>query len=122
MRLRTANHNARRIRRRAVYLAAFAFHEKRVVRLTKSGRLEPLEALGVAYTTVQLWCASGDRPADKRLRGEVRARLTGKGLTEEDVRAIRTRAGTYAAIGARYGVSSAMVGHIRNRTRWAHVK
>lgn len=48
MRLRTANHNARRRRRRAVYLAAFAFHQKRVERLAKSGRLDRLKDSGYA--------------------------------------------------------------------------
>lgn len=44
-------------------------------------------------------------------------------LTEADVRAIRTLAGTktHAEIAAEFGVSPAAVSHIINRRNWKHV-
>lgn len=54
-------------------------------------------------------------------RGEARSRVCGKGLRDDDVRAIRRAEGTYKAIGERYGISAPMVCHIKQRVRWAHV-
>jgi len=54
-------------------------------------------------------------------KGEARAKITGKGLTEEDVQAIRALPGPLHCIGEQFGISAAMVCMIRKRRKWASV-
>ena len=46
MQLRTANHKAKRAMRRRVYQEGFAFHERRSMRLLRSGCLDKLKDSG----------------------------------------------------------------------------
>lgn len=55
-------------------------------------------------------------------RGEARSKITGKGLTDDDVRAIRALPLPYAAIAEQFGISIPMVSMIRSRKRWGHVR
>lgn len=57
-----------------------------------------------------------------RCRGEARAKITGKGLTEDDVRTVRALPGPDRLIAAQFGISAVMVHFIKRRKRWAHVK
>jgi hypothetical protein len=54
-------------------------------------------------------------------KGAARSRLYGKGLSDDDVRAIRAAEGTLREIGKRYAMSDAMVHHIKHKRRWASV-
>lgn len=53
---------------------------------------------------------------------EDRARECGKGLTADDVRAIRAAPKPFKVIAAKFGVSVAMVSKIRSRQNWKSVK
>lgn len=53
---------------------------------------------------------------------EQRAREVGKGLTEDDVRAIRALPPPLKPIAEQFGVSIPMISLIRNRRKWRHVK
>lgn len=55
-------------------------------------------------------------------RGEARSAKCGKGLTEDDIRAIRALPGPLSSIGAQFNISAPMVHFIRRGLRWAHVK
>ena len=59
---------------------------------------------------------------DNRLRGEARSKITGKGLTDSDVLAIRALPGKHRDIAAQFGISYVMVSLIKSRQRWRHVK
>lgn len=62
------------------------------------------------------------KTTENAFRGEERSAVTGKGLTEADVRMIRALPYSYKAIGAQFNISGAMVCHIKKRRKWAHVK
>lgn len=55
-------------------------------------------------------------------KGEDRAKITGKGLTEDQVRVIRALPGSYRSIGKTFGISAPMVCAIKNRRRWKSVQ
>lgn len=61
-------------------------------------------------------------PLPNYCRGEARAKITGKGLTDSDVRAIRALPGSGRSIAEQFGISEVMVHFIKRRKRWAHVK
>lgn len=54
-------------------------------------------------------------------KGEARSAIMGKGLTDDDVRAIRALPGPYASIGEQFNISPPMVYFIKTRKRWKHV-
>lgn len=55
------------------------------------------------------------------LRGEARSVVTGKGLTTQDILDIRMDTRVQTVIGREYGISGAMVSHIKTGRRWAHI-
>lgn len=57
-----------------------------------------------------------------RMHGEARSKVTGKGLKDADILAIRALPGPLKVIAAQFGVSVAMISLIRNRRKWRHVK
>jgi hypothetical protein len=59
---------------------------------------------------------------DRRMRGEARSRHFGKGLSDDDVRAIRALPGPLRTIGAQFNISAVMVHFIKKRRKWAHVQ
>lgn len=59
---------------------------------------------------------------DRYLRGEARSAITGKGLSDDDVRAIRALPGPYKHIGRQFNISAVMVHFIKRGKKWAHVQ
>lgn len=55
------------------------------------------------------------------VRGESRSRLYGKGLTDDDIRAIRALPGRLIDIAEQFNISAPMVHHIKHRRKWKHV-
>lgn len=55
-------------------------------------------------------------------KGATRSAIHGKGLTDDDVRAIRAAEGRLVDIGKPYGISGVMVHFIKKRKKWAHVR
>lgn len=54
-------------------------------------------------------------------KGEARSKRHGAGLSDDDIRCIRSLPGPLKAIGEQFKISAVMVHHIKARKRWRHV-